>query len=138
MFYNRNFERAAKYFVASVRDHCGCKTLVINRDDGLSAISDGRYTYSPGTVLIMLSTLFLKMLIIFSAEDVKGAKMREVTELVKEVPEIEVHDPSSPPATPEPNQEQEEDGRKCPFLIIELSIENCSHFLLLINSGTIV
>lgn len=90
MFYNRNLERAAKYFVASVRDHCGCKTLVINRDDGLSAISDGRYTYSP--------------------EDVKGAKMREVTELVKEVPEIEVHDPSSPPATPEPNQEQEEDG----------------------------
>ena len=47
-----------------------------------------------------------------ASEDVKGAKMREVTELVKELPEVEIHDPSSPPATPEPNQDQEEDGRK--------------------------
>jgi hypothetical protein len=47
-----------------------------------------------------------------ASEDVKGAKMREVTELVKEVPEVEIHDPLSPPATPEPNQDQDEDGRK--------------------------
>ena len=58
MFYNRNLERAAKYFVASVRDRCGCKTLVINRDDGLSAISDGRYTYSPGILIDIFQHLF--------------------------------------------------------------------------------
>ena len=50
MFYNRNFERLAKYFVKSVRACFDCKneTIVIENGHQSSAVTDARPTYSQG------------------------------------------------------------------------------------------